>query len=114
MSASVRFEFRDPGYLKLFSDFFLPRPFRCRFLSLPPFRLGGDLVAELARRQRFSSSSLSATRSAARAPSVSLFASSGGFFSRSFRAYVCVFHAASSPSPTVGIAGRRWVGVGAW
>jgi hypothetical protein len=92
MSASHRFEFRDPGYLQLFSVFFLPPPiFSHRRLSYPSMSVSVAIsAAELACRRCFSRSSPTATRSAARAYSVSLPASAGGFFSRS-RRRICVY-----------------------
>jgi hypothetical protein len=39
MSASLRFEFRDLGYLKLFSDIFLPPPIFAIGFSLLSFSI---------------------------------------------------------------------------
>jgi hypothetical protein len=91
MSASHRFEFRDPGYLQLFSVFFLPPPIFRVGCPIPFLSVSVAIsAAELACRRCFSRSSPTATRSAARAYSVSLPASAGGFFSRS-RRRICVY-----------------------
>jgi hypothetical protein len=91
MSASHRFEFRDPGYIPLFSVFFLPPPIFRVGCPIPFLSVSVAIsAAELACRRCFSRSSPTATRSAARAYSVSLPASAGGFFSRS-RRRICVY-----------------------